>query len=164
MQPAQSEPTVFDRGERMGDNWFERLADDAAPSGTGPQPIAELALEAVLGWSHPEDLDIAEHRGGSFVGDAPVEVRAGVHVRRRCASQAGKSSRPGWAPDGMKRRLSASGPCPGLGASVSRHGRRHSRLVCRTGGWLPGAVTGTFSPDTAFSGDEGAFSGDKAGG
>src|ERR1035437_929860 len=72
-----------DRGERAGDNWFERLADDAAPSGGGAQPIAELALEAVLDGSHPEDLDVAEHRVGCHVGHAPVEVRPGVRSEER---------------------------------------------------------------------------------
>src|SRR5664280_930612 len=80
MQPAEAKSTVLHRGERVRDDWFERLANDGAPPGAGPQPIAELALEAVLDGSHPEDLDISEHHVGCPVGDAPVEVSPRVHV------------------------------------------------------------------------------------
>ena len=45
----------------MGDDGADCLADDGAPSGSWPQPIAELTLKAVLDWSHPEDLDVTEH-------------------------------------------------------------------------------------------------------
>src|ERR1035437_1688257 len=86
--------------------------------------------------------------------------------RRRLANQAGKSSGPGWAPAGMKRRLSSSGPSPGPGASVSRHGRSRSRAVSNNGGWVEDPAGGTFSADTAFSADRAilgdmGFSGDE---
>src|SRR5665647_1109578 len=69
--------------------------------------------------------------------------------RRRCASHAGKSSCPGWAPAGMNRRLSASGPSSGPGASASRQGRSRSRDVSNTGGTPSACLAGPMSaPDS----------------
>src|SRR5450631_4473486 len=80
MQPKETESTVLAGRERVGDDWFECLTDEASPSGTGPQPVAKLALKTTPDRSHPEDLDIAEHDVRCQVGQAPVEVRARVHA------------------------------------------------------------------------------------
>ena len=70
-----------DDGIGVSEDRLDRLTDDTAPSGSRPQPVAELALEPVLGGPHPEDLDVAEHPVGRQVGDAPVEVTVDAHVQ-----------------------------------------------------------------------------------
>ena len=95
VQTAESEPTVLNRLEGVGDDWSDRLTDDAPPSGARSQPVAELALEAVLDRTHPEDLDVSEHRVGCHVGDAPVQVRPGVHVPATLRQPGREVIRPG---------------------------------------------------------------------
>jgi len=80
MQPGQAEPAVLDRPEGVSDDRPERLADDTLPTGTRPQPVAELALEADLSRSHPEDLDVTEHLVARQVRDAPVDIGSGGYV------------------------------------------------------------------------------------
>src|SRR5450756_2748640 len=45
VEPNEAQSIIGDRAEGKGSHSLDRLADDSAPPGARPQPVAELALE-----------------------------------------------------------------------------------------------------------------------